>query len=156
MYIDVEYLVNTVLPTFKGVVENCLNLEGNCKAWLNSIRSYISKNPKHVDAAILTVQGELELIELSEDQNIEKLAIELHDKFQGTYFMLIDLNLVPNVKSVIYIPVVGNSDTVDEVQSKLNGAINNTLPLEKRRNLGYNFQRKLPQFNVKVEPCIRI
>ncbi|BFI75693.1 hypothetical protein [Sulfurisphaera ohwakuensis] len=132
MYIDIEYLISTVLPAFKRVIKNCSNLQDDCKDWFDSVKNYMSKNPKHVDAAILTSQDELKLIELSQEKDIEKLAIELNDKLQGTYLMLTDIHLIPNVRCVIYIPVVGNNTTASELQNRLIEALNNTSPLVKK------------------------
>ncbi|BDC18751.1 hypothetical protein [Acidianus sp. HS-5] len=154
VYVDVEYLISKVLPSLKGLVENCIHSIGECKAWSGRINSYISKTPKHVDSAILSTQGELILIELSEDTDIEKLAKELLEKLQCTFFVLTDLNLIPKVNKVTYTVVVGDKITADEVQKRLSEAINNTYPLVIRRNLGFVFQMGNLQLTIKAEPCV--
>ncbi|BCU69750.1 hypothetical protein [Stygiolobus caldivivus] len=153
VYIDVEYLVKTVLPAFKKVIKSCSSIQGECKDWSDSIKEYVSKNPKHVDAAVLTLQGELRLIELSRDNDVAKLATELNEKLRGTYLMLSDLNLVPNVERVVYVPVVGDDRVAAELQKKLSEALNNTSPFTKVRDMGYNFRRRLPRLSVDVKPC---
>ncbi|BBG24829.1 hypothetical protein IC006_2163 [Sulfuracidifex tepidarius] len=80
-------------------------------------------------------------------QNVEKLAKELLEKLQGTFFVLTDLNIIPKVNKITYTVVVGNKSTVSEVQKRLNNAVTNTYPLMIRRNLGTAFQMGEPSTN---------